>query len=162
MIVIVKTFGSTELYPTNLATMRRTDIPDLISFLLILMFSYAAFSKLIAFNNYKIEMHRQPVPKWSVDYLIVLIPASELVTIAAMLFRKTRMIGFFSAAFLMLVFTVYVVLAMTGAFGKVPCACGGIINNLSWGQHLVFNLIFLSLSVYGVIINEKERRFIGK
>lgn len=142
--------------------MKRSDIADLIAFLLILMFSYAAASKLIDLRSFRIQMLIQPVPRWSVDYLIYLIPSSEVVTIVFLLYKNTKTLGLYLATILMVLFTIYVGLAMTGAFGGIPCSCGGVIGKLSWPQHFIFNLIFLSLSIYGIITDYKERRFIGK
>jgi len=142
--------------------MKRSDLPDLISFLLILMFSYATASKLIDLTSFRMQLLIQPVPKWSVTYLIYLIPLAEILTISFLLFKVTKTIGFYSAALLMLVFTIYVGLAMTGFFGNIPCSCGGVIGKLNWPQHFIFNLIFLIVSIYGIIIDYKERRFIGK
>ncbi|AMR32379.1 hypothetical protein A0256_13580 [Mucilaginibacter sp. PAMC 26640] len=142
--------------------MKRSDLPDLISFFLILMFTYATASKLIDFRSFRTQMLVQPVPKWSVGYLIIFIPLIELATIVFLLFKITRTAGFYASAFLMLLFTVYVGLAITGAFGSIPCSCGGIIGKLNWQQHFAFNLIFLFLSIYGIFIDFKERRFIGK
>ena len=142
--------------------MKRSDLPDLISFFLILMFTYATASKLIDFRSFRTQMLVQPVPKWSVGYLIIFIPLTELATIVFLLFKKTKTTGFYASAFLMLLFTVYVGLAMTGAFGSIPCSCGGVIKKLNWQQHFAFNLIFLSLSIYGIAIDHEERRFIGR
>jgi putative oxidoreductase len=142
--------------------MKRSDLADLISFFLILMFTYATASKLIAFRSFRMQMLVQPVPKWSVAYLIILVPLTEIITIFFLLFKKTKIAGFYASAFLMLLFTVYVGLAMTGAYGSIPCSCGGVIGKLNWQQHFAFNLIFLSLSIYGITIDYKERRFVGK
>jgi len=142
--------------------MKRSDLPDLISFILILMFSYATATKLIAFSSFQIQMLRQPIPKWAVDILIYIIPTAELITIMFLLFKKTRTAGFYSSSVLMAIFLLYVGLAMTGTFGRVPCACGGIIGKFNWPQHFFFNMIFLLLSIYGIIIDYRERRFIGK
>jgi putative oxidoreductase len=142
--------------------MKRSDLPDLISFFLILMFSYATASKLIDFRSFRMQMLVQPVPNWSVVYLITLIPLTEIIAIVFLLFKKTKTAGFYTSAFLMLLFSVYVGLAMTGAFGSIPCSCGGVIGKLNWQQHFAFNLIFLSLSIYGIVIDYKERRFAGK
>lgn len=142
--------------------MKRSDIPDLISFFLILMFSYAAASKLLNFHSFRTQMLVQPLPKWSAVYLIYTVPLSEIVTVTFLLFKTTKSIGFYTSTFLMLSFTIYVGLAITGVFGSIPCSCGGIIGNLGWPQHFIFNLIFLSLSIYGIYTDQKERRFIGK
>lgn len=142
--------------------MNRLRTPDLISLLLIMMFSYAAVNKLIDFSAFKVQMSVQPVPKWSVVYLVYGIPLVELTTILTLLFDKTKSIGLFTSTILMIAFTTYVGLAMTGSFGIIPCSCGGIISHLSWQAHFVFNLIFLLLSVYATFLDFKERRFIGR
>ncbi|MEZ2334726.1 MauE/DoxX family redox-associated membrane protein [Mucilaginibacter sp. RCC_168] len=142
--------------------MKRSDIPDLISCLLILMFTYAAASKLIAFSSFKIQMLVQPVPKWSVNFLVYAVPIVEVLTILLLLFKSTKTLGLYFSALLMLAFSIYVGLAMTGMFGNIPCSCGGIIRHLHWPGHFIFNLIFLSISIYGIYLNQRERRFIGK
>jgi len=142
--------------------MKRSEIPDLIGLIFILLFVYASVSKLISFGTFRIEMMRQSVPRWSVDLLVYIIPVAELVIAGLFLFRNFRTAGLVGSFVLLLTFTVYVTLAMFGAFGKVPCSCGGIISKFTWPQHFVFNLIFLSLSIYGIVLDQKERRFIGK
>lgn len=142
--------------------MKRSDIPDLISFLLILMFSYAAASKLITFGAFRTQILIQPVPRWSVELLIYAVPISEIIAVVILLFRKTRTVGFYLSAILMAAFSVYVGLAMTGIYGDIPCSCGGIIRHLRWPGHFIFNLIFLSISIYGIYLDQKERRFIGR
>lgn len=142
--------------------MKRSNWPDLLGFTLILMYSYAAASKLIIFNSLRLQLLVQPLPRWSVTYLVYIIPASEVIVVMCLLFKSTRITGFIGSATLMLMFTMYVGLAMSGAFGSIPCSCGGIIQKLSWAQHFIFNLIFLTISIYGIILDQKERRFIGR
>ncbi|SHM93264.1 MauE/DoxX family redox-associated membrane protein [Mucilaginibacter sp. OK098] len=142
--------------------MKRSDLPDLISFLLILMFSYATASKLITFATFRTQMLVQPVPRWSVDFLIYAVPISEIITVAVLLFKKSMAVGFYLSSILMAAFSVYVGLAMTGIYGDIPCSCGGIIRHLRWPGHFAFNLIFLAISIYGIFIDLRERRFIGK
>ena len=126
------------------------------------MFSYAAISKLMVFDSFRIQLLIQPIPKWSVEILSYLLPALELIISFLLIFRRSRGLGLLASASMMLLFSVYVGLAMTGAFGSIPCTCGGIIQKLSWPQHFIFNLLFLLISIYGIILDLKERRFIGK
>ncbi|MDX1365731.1 MAG: hypothetical protein R3243_16110, partial [Arenibacter latericius] len=51
---------------------------------------------------------------------------------------------------LMILFVGYTVAVLFFA-PTLPCSCGGIISLLSWEQHLVFNLVFLLLSIVGII-----------
>jgi putative oxidoreductase len=142
--------------------MKRSEIPDLIGLILIILFVYAAVSKLIVFTSSRVEMMRQPVPRWSVDLLVYMIPTLELLISGLLLFRNFRTVGLIGAFLLLLIFTSYVALAMSGVFGMIPCSCGGIIGKLSWPHHFFFNLIFLSISLYGIVLDQKERRFIGR
>jgi putative oxidoreductase len=142
--------------------MKRAEIPDIIAFLLILLFTYAAVSKILIFHSFKIQLLIQPIPRWSVGILAYAIPSAELLAVISLFFKVTRVLGFYASAILMLAFSAYVGLAMTGVLGDIPCSCGGVISHLTWPQHFVFNLFFLLLSTYGIIIDHKERRFIGK
>jgi len=51
---------------------------------------------------------------------------------------------------------------MLKVFDRIPCSCGGIIAKLSWGQHLVFNLIFLGLALIGFMFFDKKGGDMGK
>ena len=73
--------------------MKRSEIPDLIGLIFILLFVYASVSKLISFGTFRIEMMRQPVPRWSVDLLIYIIPVAELLIAGLFLFRNFRTAG---------------------------------------------------------------------
>ncbi|WP_407637169.1 MauE/DoxX family redox-associated membrane protein [Daejeonella oryzae] len=72
------------------------------------------------------------------------------------------MLGLNFSLFLLIQFTIYIILIMLNVFGRIPCSCGGILEEMSWGQHLVFNLFFLLLTIIAIIHNSKERRLMGK
>ncbi|MEB2778721.1 hypothetical protein SYJ56_25660, partial [Algoriphagus sp. D3-2-R+10] len=55
---------------------------------------------------------------------------------------------------LMILFTGYVTLVWLGFTERVPCSCGGVLSSLGWGEHLVFNLVFLGIAVWGVVREE--------
>ncbi|MFI8378863.1 MauE/DoxX family redox-associated membrane protein [Leeuwenhoekiella sp. NPDC079379] len=67
---------------------------------------------------------------------------------ALLLVSKTRRLGLLGSAVLMSVFTVYIA-GMMLFIPELPCSCGGIINDLTWSQHLLFNLVFTALAIYG-------------
>lgn len=58
---------------------------------------------------------------------------------------------------LMMAFTVYIGMALVGAWEKLPCGCGSVISSLSWKQHFFFNLFFLLFSGYGTYITNIQR-----
>lgn len=130
--------------------------------LLILMWTYAAISKLLDFDLNMQQMRNQNFPIWMADILSYFISLSELSIVILLLTPKNQGIGFVISSFLLLAFTIYIIITLSHFFAKIPCSCGGIISNLSWTEHLLFNSFFISLSIFGFIYHLKEeRRLIG-
>lgn len=51
------------------------------------------------------------------------------------------------------IFTIYI-FGMWLWANKLPCLCNLIVKNLSWGQHIWFNLVFLGLAVIALLLNK--------
>ena len=119
---------------------------------LVILFSYTAVSKLIDIPLFNYEMHNQPLPHWMRTGLVFFLPAIELLIVVSLLIDKTRVVGLFASLVIMLSFTAYTALILTGAFHRVPCSCGGVIKNLTWKQHLFFNLFFVGLIIWGMFL----------
>jgi putative oxidoreductase len=133
----------------------------LYSSLFILLFVYTAVSKLLNFEEFERQMYKQAIPHLLASVIIWTLPAFELFTAFLLMSTKVRLQGFVLSALLMAVFTGYISLAVLHVFPQVPCSCGGVIKGMGWKMHLVFNLLFLLLSVFGVFITYKERRSAG-
>lgn len=123
--------------------------------LLILMFLYAAVSKLLSYDKFVFDMGNQPFPNWTTPLLIWGVPISELLIVVVLLFERTRKIGLWASTVLMGIFTVYIILILMKVFPYTPCSCGGVIDKLSWTQHLYFNIFFLVISIIGLILMKK-------
>jgi putative oxidoreductase len=95
-------------------------------------------------------MHNQPFPMWFSSVLVYLLPAVELFIAGMLLFERSRYMGLWASAILMGLFTVYTCLVLCKVFYKVPCSCGGVIRNLTWGWHLVFNIFFVFVSIVAI------------
>jgi putative oxidoreductase len=126
----------------------------IIAGLIILMFSYAALSKLTFYEESRKAMLNQVFPKAIALQLVWLVPAIEIATAVLMLFDRTRLRGFYASALLMTAFTLYIAFSMSGAFGRIPCSCGGILVQMDYNTHLIFNLFFLALSLTGIFIEQ--------
>ena len=129
---------------------------ECISALLILLFLYASVSKFLDFKTFFKEMHNQPLPKSWTPFLVWFIPCSEILLSAALIFERTRLLGLYGSLILMGLFTIYAILILSHVFPYVPCSCGGVIKRLTWRQHLVLNLFFVTLSILGVIAQRKK------
>jgi putative oxidoreductase len=115
--------------------------------LLILLFVYAAVSKLLDFKDFNWQMHNQNVPPEVAAVLVYLVPGSELLAAALLLLERTKAAGLLLSAFLLTVFSGYIALVLLGFWSSVPCSCGGVLKGMGWGQHLAFNLFFLFLCI---------------
>lgn len=124
-------------------------------FLLALLWIYAAASKLVDWEHFKWEMHNQVLPDFLRDSLVFALPAAELATAILLFFERTTALGLWISFCLLTIFTVYIALVVGHAFSYVPCSCGGILTNMGWGAHLLFNLAFTALALTTIIIDRK-------
>lgn len=105
----------------------------------------------MAYDFYLYDLKRSPLLGHYAILVAILVPTAELLVAALLLPDKTSKAGLIGSLVLMILFTLYVgyVLAFTTSR---PCTCGGIIRQLSWPAHLVFNIAFLLLSVMGIYL----------
>ncbi|HEV7380255.1 MAG TPA: MauE/DoxX family redox-associated membrane protein [Dyadobacter sp.] len=122
----------------------------IISFLLTVLFLYTALSKLLDIATFQRQLANQHIPRWTVPYLAMAIPGTELIIAGCLISSSFRRLGLYLSAFLMLIFTVYISLVLFDFFGSLPCNCGGVISSMRFSTHLVFNLFFLSIAILGV------------
>lgn len=134
------------------ATPHKAPAVDVISALLILLWVYAALSKLADFETAEKQMHNQVFPGWIASILVWVVPLSELITAILLYFKRSRKAGLFISLFLLTAFTAYIALVMTNIFGRIPCNCGGVISRMSWPAHLALNLSFIALTAIALKI----------
>ena len=124
---------------------------EIASYLLIILFLYAAISKLVIFSEFQEQMSQSPlIPRNLIPFLAIFIPISELIIVWLLVFEKTLKVGFYLSFFTMLTFTIYIVALVTFA-ENVPCACGGILGSLGYFEHIVFNILFTLIALFGYI-----------
>ncbi len=137
---------------------QRLIIKNVIIFTLVFLWVYAAASKVLDFNMFKGQMHRQVLPHFLKVSLVYILPPLELSAAILLLFERTQLRGFVLSFGLMVLFTLYVGAAVFRFFDNVPCSCGGLLSEMGWDAHFIFNLIFLLLTAIGLIISYRERR----
>ena len=130
-------------------------ITDMICALLILLFAYAAFSKLLEFEKFRNVLRDAPLTGNYAALLAALIPAAELIIVLLLIIPGTQKWGLAAATGLLTLFTVYLAI-MVLADSHLPCSCGGVIQRLSWRQHIVFNAFFIGISITGIYFKQKE------
>lgn len=125
--------------------------------LLILLFLYASVSKFLDFRRFISEMNNQPFPNSWTPFLVWAIPLLEISISITLLFEYTRRIGLYASLALMVTFTLYTGMVLFHVFSYIPCSCGGVIQKLTWPQHLLLNLFYVVLSIAGIIIHRRNR-----
>ncbi len=123
--------------------------------LLILLFTYAAISKLFDFNTFRGQLSAVPWLSKISNFLSLTIPLTELIIVMLLAVPKTMNYGLYGAAITLAAFTLFLII-MTSFNTVLPCSCGGVISSLSWKQHIVFNLFFLALAIAGIFLEKKN------
>lgn len=153
--------GITKVINTNTVIAKREDMKTSISFkttvveiiclLYILLFVYAAVNKLLDFENFQTQIGQSPmlsaiaVP---MSYAVIIL---ELVIAILLSFSRFRLIALYASFTLMTMFTAYIAIILSYA-SYVPCSCGGILEKMGWAEHLYFNITFVLIAVYAILI----------
>jgi putative oxidoreductase len=127
--------------------MMKTLLKSLPAALLILLYVYAAISKLVTFDDFRGQLYNQSFPREVAVLLLYLLPAAELLTAGLLFFPRTERTGLTLSLVLLTLFTGYISLVLLHFWSRVPCSCGGVLSHLSWGGHLLFNLFFIALNL---------------
>lgn len=129
--------------------MKKENALLLIGYAFVLLFVYAALSKWFAYSSFLLDLKKSPLLSEFAGPLSILLPLIELLTAVLILSSRLQKMGLWFATSLMTLFTLYIVYILTLS-EEIPCSCGGIIRNLSWPQHLIFNIIFTALGVFSL------------
>ena len=127
-------------------------IVNTISYLYALLFFYAATSKLLDFDTFQIQLGQSPLLSAFTDWVSISIPTLEICIAIILLIPKFRLLGLYTSYLLMSMFTIYIHIILNYS-SFVPCSCGGILQKMTWNQHLIFNMVFIILAVIAIIIS---------
>lgn len=130
---------------------------QVVSFLLIILWIYAASSKLMNFNMFRQQMSWQMLFPFIKHTIIYILPAAEVLTAFLLVFERTQRAGLYFSFTMLLAFTIYVGLAVFKFFDHIPCSCGGILNKMTWNAHFLLNIFFLLLTALGIYMVYRER-----
>jgi uncharacterized membrane protein YphA (DoxX/SURF4 family) len=135
--------------------MKKQIIIEIISFLFILLFVYAALMKLRDVEQFVAQLGQSPLLMAFANWIAWVVPIVELIVAGMLIFSRFRLIGLYASFTLMVMFTVYIIVILTYA-DQVPCSCGGILEKMGWTEHLIFNIGFVLLALTGVILLTKQ------
>lgn len=114
--------------------------------ILILLLFFTGLGKVFNHATFVSQLHKQPLPYWTMPILSYLLPMLELSTVILMCIPRLRIWGLGLAILLMTAYSIYAYLAYIEIYGYVPCACGKVFEKMSWKQHFLFNLMVTLLA----------------
>lgn len=132
----------------------KTRVVEFISYFFILLFCYASISKIMDFENFQIQISESPLLSAYAGFLPFAIIILELIIAGLLCYRKTRNTGLIGSFILMLIFTGYIFFIIRTS-ENLPCSCGGILEKMSWNQHLIFNIGCVLLVAIALAMNIK-------
>lgn len=132
-------------------------IVQVICLLFVLLFVYAAVSKLLDFENFQVQLGQSPLISAFASWIVWLLPLLELLIAVLLMIPKVRTIALFGAFNLMVMFTAYIYIVLNHS-SFVPCSCGGILEKMSWRVHLVFNIFFVFLACWAILLDSKSNK----
>ena len=126
--------------PTNL----KNNIILAICYLYAFLFTYAAISKILDYHDFRIKLGQSPLLSAFAGYVAIGVPVLELIIVLMLIFPRWRISGLFTSFCLMIAFTAYIFIILNFS-SNIPCSCGGILQDLGWNEHLIFNIVFILL-----------------
>ena len=135
----------------------KTRVVEFISYFFILLFCYAGISKIMDFEKFQIQISESPLLSAYAAFLPFAIIILELIIAGLLCYRKTRNTGLIGSFILMLIFTGYIFFIIHTS-ENLPCSCGGILEKMSWHQHLIFNIGCVVLSIIALRLNLRYSR----
>jgi uncharacterized membrane protein YphA (DoxX/SURF4 family) len=123
----------------------------------ISLFVYAATAKLLDYYNFQFGLIESPFIAPFANILAWAVPATELIITTLLVIPVARLAGLYASFVLMSLFTIYIA-AMLLFGSDIPCSCGGVLEEMSWSTHILFNCFFVALSAWGIYLQRKKRR----
>ena len=136
---------------------KKNAIVEIISLLLIFLFVYAAASKMLDYEKFRVQLGQSPMLTSFAGLVAWMVPSIEAIISVLLAIPGLRLTGLYASFSLMTMFTAYII-AITKFSEFVPCSCGGVLQSMSWNQHLFLNLIFVLLALAGILLHSTEQR----
>lgn len=142
----MKTLSSHKIQPLT---------TEIISLFFIVLFIYAAFSKLLNHEVFKTQLSQSPFIDQIAPLVAWGIPVLLLCIAGLLFFPGLKLAGLYAALVLMLLFTIYII-AVLHVATSIPCSCNGIIASFSWNEHLIFNVACIILAALGIVLRRNN------
>lgn len=124
------------------------------SYLFVFLFLYAAISKFLDFETFTVQLAQSPLLSAYAGIIAWAVPGIEIGIALLLVIERFRLFALYAAFTLMVMFTAYIYIILNFS-DFVPCSCGGVLEKLSWTQHLFFNIFFIILAGVAVFFADR-------
>ena len=134
----------------------KKNLPYIVGMMFVILLVYAASNKLMDYQRFKVQLGQSPILTAYADTVAWMVPVSELGLSVLLLFERYRLFALYACFGLMTMFTTYILLILNFS-DFIPCSCGGVLENLNWTEHVVFNLFFIGIALIAILVIERDR-----
>lgn len=141
----------------KLSVSQTNKITTCISYLYIVLFTYAAVSKFLDFENFQAQLGQSPLVSAYTGFISYSLLVVEFIIALLLAIPKTRFLGLMTSFAIMVMFTVYIIVILNYS-SYVPCSCGGILEQMGWKAHLTFNIGITILAGAAALIVSVDKK----
>lgn len=127
---------------------------EIISALLILLFVYTGIDKLGNIVRFRKTLAASPLIGSMAGPISLFLPFAELSIALLLLIPALRKWGLVASLVIMSLFTFYITYMIYFTPDR-PCTCGGVLPQMTWRQHLMFNIFFTFLAATGLGLHKR-------
>jgi uncharacterized membrane protein YphA (DoxX/SURF4 family) len=132
----------------------QTILFNIMTGLFILLFTYAGVSKLFDYQKFSVELGKSPMLTSFAGFVAWSVPALEILLSILLLVPSLQYKAMYACYMLMTMFTAYLITTLQFS-DYVPCTCGGVLQQLTWQTHIVFNICFMAMAVFAILLHKK-------
>ncbi len=137
--------------------MKRAILVEIISVLFIILFLYTGINKMMDNIVFREQIATSPLLTPIAPWIAIFLPKSEIIIAISLFIPRFRLKGLYASFVLMVLFLLYVLYIF--AFNeRLPCSCGGVLQQLSWKGHIMFNSFFIVLAIIGIKMERRIKR----
>jgi hypothetical protein len=129
-----------------------------IRFVCMFLFLYTAYAKIIDHDHFLKGLSKVHIISGFAVYISWLVPLAEIITSILLLIPQFAKWGLYAFTGLMTLFTGYILSVLLWE-KELPCSCGGVIEKLSWSQHIWFNLAFIAIAIAALRLSSSKYVF---
>jgi hypothetical protein len=136
--------------------MKRTFLADAITYFFIILFLYTGIAKLTEVHEFKEQLISSPFLGSLAGIITWVLPIGEIILAIALFIPALRLKALYVTLGVMSLFTIYVV-SIFFMDNHLSCSCGGIIEELTPQQHIIFNSACVVLSILGILTVRRQQ-----